>query len=100
MFAVTVTEPNGGYYTRLFHKSDIHIGRGPDNDLILPDGNVSTHHATISLKDGKFIVVDNDSTNGVYVNGRMANSPIVVSGPNTIHIAVYELSVSVIRENH
>lgn len=97
MFAVTVTEPGGGYYTRIFHSAEITIGRGPDNDLVLQDGNVSTRHAKITCRDGKFIVVDMQSTNGVYVNGRMATTPIVVNGPNTLHIAVFELSVSLIR---
>ncbi len=100
MFAVTITEPSGAYYTRLFHTSEIRIGRGLENDLVLQDGNVSTHHAQITFRDGKFIIVDTESTNGVYVNGRMASTPIVVNGPNTIHIAVFSLSVSVVREDH
>ncbi len=97
MFAVTVTEPSGAYYTRLFQRAEIAIGRGPENDLVLQDGNVSTHHARLSFRDGKFIIVDDGSTNGVYVNGRIATKPIVINGPNTIHIAVFQLSVSVVR---
>jgi len=94
MFAVTITEPGGAYYTRLFGSTEIKIGRGSENDLVLPDGNVSTQHATISLRDGKFVIVDNDSTNGVYVNGSMVTTPVVVDGPNTIHIAIYAISIS------
>ena len=97
MFAVTVKEPKGAYYTRLFQQAEISIGRGPDNDLVLQDDNVSTTHAQLSFRDGKFIIVDSESTNGIYVNGRMASKPIVITGPNTIHIAVFELSVSVVR---
>ncbi len=97
MFAVTVTEPTGAYYTHVFTVPEIRIGRGPNNDLVLQDGNVSTQHAMITMRDGKFIVVDTDSTNGVYVNGRIASTPVVVNGPNTIHIAVFELSVSIVR---
>jgi pSer/pThr/pTyr-binding forkhead associated (FHA) protein len=94
MFALTITEPDGAYYTRLFEKTEITIGRGVDNDLVLPDGNVSTRHAKISYRDGKFVMVDNHSTNGVYVNGVMATKPVVVVGPNTIHIAIYAISIS------
>ena len=97
MFAVTVTEPGGAHYTRLFQQGSISIGRGPNNDLVLQDGNVSTLHARLTVRDGKFIIVDTNSTNGVYVNGRMASKPIVINGPNTIHIAVFQLSVSVVR---
>ena len=94
MFAVTITEPGGGYYTRLFGNTEITIGRGSENDLVLPDGNVSTQHAKVSFRDGKFVIADNNSTNGVYVNGSMATKPVMVEGPNTIHIAVYAISIS------
>lgn len=97
MIAVTVTSPTGEYYTRLFDRTEITVGRGTENNLVLHDDNVSTRHARITLRDGKFIIVDTQSTNGVYVNGRMATTPIVVNGPNSIHIAVFELSVSVVR---
>ena len=99
MFAVTISEPGGEYYTRVFDKSEITIGRGSENDLQLPDGNVSTRHATISMRDGKFVVVDNKSTNGIYVNGRLATKPVMVEGPNTIHIAVYAISISPVLPN-
>ena len=87
------------YYTKLFHRAEISIGRGPENDLVLPDDNVSTRHAKLTVRDGKFIIVDSGSTNGVYVNGRIATKPIVINGPNTIHIAVFELSVSIVRSS-
>lgn len=51
----------------------------------------------LSLKDGKFILSDMHSTNGVYVNGRQVSAPMVIIGPNTIHIAVFLLSVSLVR---
>lgn len=94
MFAVTITEPGGAYYTRVFEKAEITVGRGLENDLVLPDGNVSTQHARISLRDGKFVIADTHSTNGVYVNGSLAAKPVVIVGPNTIHIAVYAISIS------
>ena len=45
------------------------IGRGLDNDWILPDPDrfISNHHARIECVDGLFYVVDM-STNGVYLN--------------------------------
>lgn len=94
MFALTITEPGGAYYTRLFGKSEITIGRGEENDLVLSDGNVSTRHAIVSFRDGKFVIADSKSTNGVYVNGSLATKPVAVVGPNTIHIAIYEISLS------
>jgi len=42
------------------------IGRGPENDWILPDPErlVSTQHCVIQYKDGRYYLTDN-STNGV-----------------------------------
>jgi class 3 adenylate cyclase len=43
------------------------IGRGPDNDLVIPKSVVSRHHADIALRGGKFILKDR-STNGTDVH--------------------------------
>ncbi|MGA7981290.1 MAG: FHA domain-containing protein [Chromatiaceae bacterium] len=45
------------------------IGRGEDNDIVLPSNGVSKHHAMIENTGQSFVLVDNDSANGVYVNG-------------------------------
>jgi len=45
------------------------IGRSRDNELTLEDSSVSRRHAEIQRgHDGKFSIVDRDSTNGVFVN--------------------------------
>lgn len=45
------------------------IGRKPDNDIVLNAAGVSGHHAFIEHDQGAFTLVDNASTNGVFVNG-------------------------------
>jgi predicted component of type VI protein secretion system len=45
------------------------IGRANDNDIVLPSNGVSKHHATIEKTGQSFVLVDNGSANGVYVNG-------------------------------
>jgi predicted component of type VI protein secretion system len=45
------------------------IGRAVDNDIVLPSNGVSKHHATIEKAGQSFVLVDNNSANGVYVNG-------------------------------
>jgi len=45
------------------------IGRSHDNDILLPSHGVSKHHAMIEKSGQSFILIDNDSANGVYVNG-------------------------------
>ncbi len=46
------------------------IGRSQDNDLLMPDGSISNHHAEIlRLPDGRYFIKDIGSTNGTSLNG-------------------------------
>ena len=46
------------------------IGRADDNQIVLPGGGVSKRHAVIEKQGQAYVVMDNGSANGVYVNGR------------------------------
>jgi len=46
------------------------IGRDPDCDVVIDNAGVSSRHAVIEKKDGFFVIMDNGSTNGVFVNGK------------------------------
>ena len=49
----------------------LRIGRDPGNDLVIPDLSVSRNHAELrNLGDGRYEIVDLDSHNGTFVNGR------------------------------
>ncbi len=46
------------------------IGRAPDNDIVLADLTVSAHHAVLErASDGSFVLTDQGSANGTFVNG-------------------------------
>ena len=68
-------------------KDEYTIGRTDDNDIPIPDGTISTHHAKlVRSADGGYLVVDNGSTNGTRVNGikvttqELSNSDILQCG--------------------
>ena len=45
------------------------IGRSKDNEVCLDDSSVSRRHAEVHrTNDGKFEIIDTNSTNGVYIN--------------------------------
>ncbi len=48
----------------------ITVGRAPDNDLILPERNVSRHHFQVEVIDGHIIIEDRGSFNATYVNAK------------------------------
>jgi pSer/pThr/pTyr-binding forkhead associated (FHA) protein len=66
---VMVSGPNVGASFPLL-ESKIVIGRGEDCDLPINDTSVSRVHSEIhTIEDGRWEIVDRDSSNGVRVNG-------------------------------
>jgi ABC-type multidrug transport system ATPase subunit len=51
-------------------RSDFTIGRWSENDLVLPDPQVAGVHARIRRSDDRWLIYDEDSTSGTYVNRR------------------------------
>jgi pSer/pThr/pTyr-binding forkhead associated (FHA) protein len=47
----------------------VNLGRADYNDLVLPDPSVSTSHAKLQRREGVWMLVDLDSTNGTFVEG-------------------------------
>ena len=46
------------------------MGRGPDNDIVLPDSSASRRHCSVTQQpDGTFVIRDLESHNGTFVNG-------------------------------
>ncbi len=45
------------------------IGRADDNVVTLPDAGVSKYHARIERHGKHYVIIDENSANGVYVNG-------------------------------
>ena len=57
------------------------VGRVDSNDVCLPDGTISTHHASIVKdSDGGYSVRDNGSTNGTRINGTRVTEQKLSSG--------------------
>jgi hypothetical protein len=55
------------------------IGRSkPDNTFAIEHGEVSKAHAQLLLKNGKTVIEDLGSTNGVYVSGKRIKEPTVI----------------------
>ncbi|HVE79711.1 MAG TPA: FHA domain-containing protein [Gemmatimonadaceae bacterium] len=46
-----------------------HVGRAPESDVVLRDASVSGSHAVLQRRGSAWVVTDNDSTNGTYVDG-------------------------------
>jgi hypothetical protein len=53
------------------------IGRGLDNAIVLDDARVSRRHAQLRTLNGRWVIADQQSTNGTFVNGmRVGEHPL------------------------
>jgi len=73
------------------------IGRRPGNDWVLPDPHVSGRHARVRAIGGTFFLEDNESANGVSVNGNRLHpgEPFPLKDGDTVFIDPFEMAVSV-----
>ena len=63
------------------------VGRGPDNNIVINDENVSRKHLQMLQDDnGNVSVVDLGSTNGTYVNGMRITSETRLKPGDTVRI--------------
>ncbi len=99
MFAIIITEKGGTERREVFDKTEINVGRVQGNELMLPKGNVSKHHARLLYRDGRFIVTDLKSTNGTYVNGRKITQATIVREGDKIYIGDFILRLEVPQQS-
>jgi hypothetical protein len=69
------------------------IGRLPDNTIHVDHLSVSGHHARIVQEGTKFVLYDEDSTNGTYVNGQKVSQAVLVNG-DTVLVGRHVLAFS------
>jgi pSer/pThr/pTyr-binding forkhead associated (FHA) protein len=58
---------------------NVNIGRAEYNDIVLPDDSVSTQHAKLQRREGIWMVIDLDSTNGTLVDGEKVRGEVPVA---------------------
>lgn len=70
----------------------LRLGRGDQNDVVLPDPakSVSRFHAELRAEQGRFLVVDLNSQNGVWVAGRRVPQAALEPGVPVV-VGTYQL---------
>lgn len=59
----------------------VNVGRADYNDLVLPDPSVSTVHAKLQRREGFWIISDQGSTNGTFVDDeRVTDEAVLTAG--------------------
>ena len=65
-------------------KDEVSLGRGEDNDVVIPHASVSRAHARLLRRNGVFELTDLNSTNGSYVNEQPVHGSVRVGSGNEV----------------
>jgi pilus assembly protein CpaF len=91
VFSIIICEKGGAERRETFEQPEVTVGRVQGNDLMLPKGNVSKRHCKLQFSAGRFIVVDQNSTNGTYVNRRRISQETAVREGDRIYVGDFVL---------
>lgn len=86
--------PNGTDF-RIF-EGRLKIGKSNRNDIILNQMGISDEHAILLYRDNKFVIQDNLSTNGTFVNSVSIDEKVILKNDDIIKIGSVNLKLKVI----
>src|ERR1035437_1421193 len=75
-----------------FTGSEVTLGRSSDNNVVLNDFSVSRRHAVARQEGSAWVIADQNSTNGVKVNGRFVTNAAISPG-DVVTIGTFTLGV-------
>jgi pilus assembly protein CpaF len=93
VFSIVISEKGGAERRESFEQDEVTIGRVQGNDLMLPKGNVSKRHCRVIRQNGRFLVADEESTNGTYVNRRRIAQATAVREGDRIYVGDFILRI-------
>ncbi len=65
-------------------KSLVRVGRGPHNDVVVPDESVSGLHATLERRAEEWFILDASSRNGTFVRAERIEKETKLQGPTVL----------------
>lgn len=93
-FADTKFKSDKNILSVLTYKKSISIGRQESCDIVIPHKSVSRNHAElVKTNDNKIYLVDLNSLNGTYVNGRKIHGKFQINESDNIFIGNYKLNL-------
>ena len=91
-FASFLVRSGGLVGQRLSVKTPVvNIGRADYNDLVVPDPSVSTSHAKLQRREGVWVLLDLDSTNGTFVDGERVKGEAPLAPGATVRFGDVQL---------
>jgi len=74
----------------------LRIGRSPASDILLEDPSVSRRHAVVVHRDGRAVLLDDRSLNGIHVNGERVSEAALTDGDAIVigHVSLRYVEVT------
>jgi hypothetical protein len=82
--AIDPMDPIPAEYSVL--KDEVSLGRGEDNDIVIPHPSVSRVHARLARRSGSFELTDLNSTNGSFVNNQQVTGSTIVANGSEVRL--------------
>ncbi len=82
---------------RTLARDEVKIGRGAENEVVLPDFSVSRRHAALSPEPEGWAILDLGSTNGIQVN-RVSVKRALVRPGDKIKVGIFELALEEVAD--
>ena len=73
---------------RFAFSEQITVGRGEDNDVVIPESFVSHHHAVLFRRGSQYVIEDLGSRNHTYVNDQLLTGKAYIKPGDTIRIGL------------
>ena len=67
-------------------KDEMTLGRGTENDLVVPHASVSRAHARIQRRNGMYQLVDLNSTNGTFLNDQPVHGSVALDPGSEVRL--------------
>lgn len=72
------------------------IGKNQRNDIVLTSEGISDEHAVILYRGGKFLIQDQLSTNGTFLNGELLEDKAVLKENDVIRLGNINLTLKIL----
>lgn len=81
-----------GYH---FNRTQVTLGRNPACDCVLEDETVSSYHARLVYRDNQWWLEDLGSTNGSFIDGQRATTPVVITSSDRLRFGQLDFLVTI-----
>lgn len=93
MYKLVISDDEGKNTVVPLVRDEITIGRKEGNTIRLTERNVSRRHARLVKLNGRFVIEDLQSYNGVRVNGQRIGGEVALDPGDRIQIGDYQLAL-------